>query len=229
VTLPLNAGPGFLFVALDTSPEFLARGALASFTATLAIHTFTTTYAYAAGRLKGFWLVWLAAMIAWTIVSVPLIRLQLTLVPAVLVVALSFGLSHILRDRRHDQGTAPLKAKRQVGIRFLLIRALLGGAVVALTASAAGFLGPELTGLGFAFPVTLTASSWMLYHAYGTSFSAATISNTRKGMISYVSFCFALAVLPGILGNLAAWFAATAVSVVITLMLVFVPRLRRAA
>jgi hypothetical protein len=227
VTLPLNAGPGFLFVALEASPEFLARGGLASFTATLSVHTFTTAYAYASGRLKGFWLVWLAALIAWTIVSVPLIQLHLTLYPAIAVVACSFLLSHLVRDRRQDQGSTPLQGKRSVTIRFLMVRALVGGSVVALVASASKFLGPDLTGLGFAFPVMLTASAWMLHNAYGPAFSAATISNTRKGLISYVSFCLSLAILPPLMGNLAAWFAAVAISVVITLTLVFVPRMVR--
>ena len=225
VTLPLNAGPGFLFVALETSPEFLARGALASFSATFAVHTFTTVYAWTSGRLKGFWLIWLAAVVAWLAISVPLLSLHLTLVPATLLIACSFALSHLLRDRRYDQGKTPVIAKRQVSIRFLIVRALTGGALVALTATAATFLGPDLTGLGFAFPVTLTASAWMLYTAYGPVFSAATISNTRKGLISYVGFCFVLAILPPLTGNLTAWFAAAAVSVLITLLLVFLPRL----
>jgi hypothetical protein len=227
VTLPLNAGPGFLFVALDTTPDFLARGGQASFTATLAVHTFTTAFAWASGRLKGFWLIWAVALVAWLVVSVPLVQFNITLTAAVILVACSFALSHLLRDRRYDQGSAPTHAKRQVGIRFLLVRALIGGSVVALTASAAKYLGPDLTGLGFAFPVMLTASAWMLYTAYGPTFAAATISNTRKGLISYVSFCFSLAVLPPLMGNMPAWFAAVGVSVVITLILVFAPRLMR--
>ena len=229
VTLPLNAGPGFLFVALDTSPEFLSKGGLASFSATLAVHTFTTAYAWPSGRLKSFWPIWLVALLAWLLISVPLVQLHLSLATAAILVACSFGLSHLLRDRRFDQGSAPTRAVRQVTIKFLIVRALVGGAVVALTASAAKFLGPELTGLGFAFPVTLTASAWMLYSAYGPNFSAATISNTRKGLVSYVAFCFSLAVLPPHIGNLPAWFAAVGISVIITLMLVFVPRVIRKA
>ncbi|MBT3787626.1 MAG: hypothetical protein HN725_07150 [Alphaproteobacteria bacterium] len=229
VTLPLNAGPGFLFVALDTSPEFLARGGLASFSATFAVHTFTTVYAWASGRLKGFWLVWAAAVAAWLLISIPLLQFNLTLTSATIVVACGFGLSHLLRDRRFDQGSAPTHAARQVSIRFLIVRALIGGSIVALTASAAKFLGPDLTGLGFAFPVMLTASAWMLYTAYGPTFSAATISNTRKGLVSYVSFCFSIAVLPPLMGNLPAWFAAVGISVAITLLLVYVPRLTRSS
>ena len=225
VTLPLNAGPGFLFVALETSPDFLARGGLASFTATFAVHTFTTAYAWSSGRIRGFWLVWGIAVAAWLLVSIPLIQANLSLWQAALLIAGSFVLSHLLRDRRYDHGKTPTHASRQVSIRFLVVRALTGGAAVALTATAAKWLGPDLTGLGFAFPVMLTASAWMLYTAYGPIFSAATISNTRKGLISYASFCFALAVLPPQMGNLPAWFAALGISVVITFILVFAPRM----
>ena len=229
ITLPLNAGPGFFFVAQEVTPEFLAHGALISFTATLAVHTYTTAYAHASARLSGFWPTWAAATLAWGVVAWPLVKSEPGLLAASLLVAIGFGLSNLLRYKGHDQKGTGDKAVRRGGLGFLLVRALIGGAAVAVAATFAHTLGPALTGLAFAFPVMLSANAWMLHTSYSPAFSAATISNTRNGLISYASFCYALAVLPGHVGNMTAWTLALAISVAASLALVVVRRWRRGA
>jgi len=228
ITLPLNAGPGFFFVARDVDAEFLAQGALVSFTATLAVHAYITGYAHASRRLKGFWPIWAVATLVWVVVAWPLVRAAPGLWAAIALVAAGFALANLLRYRGHDQAGVGAKAKRRGGIGFLLIRALIGASVVAGAATFAHTLGPALTGLAFAFPVMLSANAWMLYTSYGPEFSAATISNTRNGLISYNSFCLALAILPGHVSNMTAWTLALVISLLASLALVMVRRWRRA-
>ncbi len=225
ITLPLNAGPGFFFVALEVEPEFLARGALVSFTATAAVHTFMTAYAHASTRLTRFWMNLCVATAAWIVVALPLTNAQPSLFWSVVIVAAGFALAHVLRYRGYDQKAGGGRAKRQGGIGFLIFRAAVGGSVVALAATFSKTLGPSLTGLAFAFPIMTSANAWMFFHSYGAQFSAATISNARKGLISYVSFCFALAVLPGYVDNMTAWGLALAVSIVVTGLILLAGRL----
>ena len=44
LTLPANAGPGYFFLSLEVSPEFLSVGALQSFAATGGVLAFTGCY-----------------------------------------------------------------------------------------------------------------------------------------------------------------------------------------
>ncbi len=225
ITLPLNAGPGFFFVALEAEPGFLAKGALVSFTATAAVHTFMTAYAHASSRLTRFWMNLGVATAAWVVVALPLTNAQPSLLWSVVIVAAGFALAHILRYRGYDQKDGGDRAKRQGGFGFLVFRAVIGGSVVALAATFSKVLGPSLTGLAFAFPIMTSANAWMFYHSYGAKFSAATISNARKGLISYVSFCFALAILPGYVDNLTAWALALVVSIIVTGLILLAGRL----
>jgi hypothetical protein len=73
----------------------------------------------------------------------------------------------------------------------------------------------------------MTANAWMLYRSYGGEFAAATITNSRKGLISYASFCYALAILPEYVGNLTAWTLAMGLSMVVTLAVFMAGRIRR--
>ena len=44
MTFPMNAGPGFLFIALEQSAAFVRAGALVSFAATGAVLAFVATF-----------------------------------------------------------------------------------------------------------------------------------------------------------------------------------------
>lgn len=226
IALPLNAGPGFFFVARVVEPAFLAHSALISFTGVFAVHTYVTVYAHASGRFSGFWPTWAVATVVWGIVSWPIVTYEPDFLAATILVAVSFGLSNLFRYKGYDQSGGGDKAKRKGGIGFLLVRALIGSCAVALAATFTKSLGPSLTGVAFAFPVILSANAWMLHTSYGPKFAAATISNTRNGLISYTSFCFALALLPGHVSNMMAWTLALAISVLASLMLLGLRRWR---
>jgi len=227
ITLPLNVGPGFFFVAQEVDADFLKQSALMSFTATAAVHTYTTAYAHASTRLKGFWSTWLAAVCVWGVVAYPLVTSKPGFVTASIIVALGFVLANLLRYRGHDQKGSGDKAKRRGGIGFLLVRAVIGGSAVATAATFAQSLGPALTGLAFAFPVMMSANAWMLYTSYSPAFSAATISNARNGLLSYASFCYAMAILPGYVPNMTAWSLAVVISILASVLLVGIRRWRR--
>ena len=50
MAMPVNAGPGYLFVSLEVSPKFLSDGALMSFAATGGVLVFTGFYIQAVRR-----------------------------------------------------------------------------------------------------------------------------------------------------------------------------------
>ena len=51
-TLPVSAGPAFVFLSLDQGPPFIAAAALAGFVATIGTILFATVYAIVAQRQR---------------------------------------------------------------------------------------------------------------------------------------------------------------------------------
>ena len=52
MAMPMNAGPGYFFVSLEVSPQFLSKGALMSFAATGGVLVFTGFYIQATRSLS---------------------------------------------------------------------------------------------------------------------------------------------------------------------------------
>ncbi len=224
VTLPLNAGPGFLFVALEASGDFVAASALVSFAATLAVFAFTAGFAHASVRVRSFWTAWAAGSFTWSLVAVPILNVAWQPLTAFLAVAIGYGIAHLLRCRAFDDPVSDVAPKRTDERLMLVVRSVIGGSAVALTAVLADWLGPALTGLAFGYPVALSATGWMLARAYSVPFAGATLSNARTGILSYATFCFSLGLLATAMSPLLAWTLALAASVVAGALLALVPR-----
>ena len=83
----------------------------------------------------------------------------------------------------------------------LLLRSLVAGTAVALVSVLGSFLGPELTGIVVAFPLTLSVSAWLVYKQYGATFAAAMLTATQRTLPSYGVFCIGLHVFASELGG----------------------------
>ena len=64
MTFPMNAGPGFFFIALEQSAGFVRQGALVGFAGTGAVLAFVATFV-AVARARGFAPGLAAALLAW--------------------------------------------------------------------------------------------------------------------------------------------------------------------
>ncbi len=200
ITLPFNAGPGFLFIALEQPPAFLSQGGLVAFGVTGVILLYCTTWVHAARRF-GFVLTSLTAICVWLGGVLVIDALPATVGVAGAVVLAGAGLAYLLRRRDIPKPNAPPAA---AGWSFVIARGLAAGVVVASVATASPWLGAHWSGILLAFPTTLLASTWMLWGHYGRDFTAATLNAAQPSLVAYASFCLALHLLAGPLGSVAA-------------------------
>jgi len=200
ITLPVNAGPGFFFIALEQEAEFVRAGALTAFSVTGAVLLFCTAWVHAARR-GGFLLSLAAGVGAWTAWALATEALPATLPFAVAAAGTGALLAWLLR--RRDIGR-PTSSAAPAGWTFVLVRAVAAGLVVASVATASPWLGPVWSGFLLGFPTTLIASAWMLHGHYGREFTAATLNAAQPSMVVYTSFCLALHLLAGPLPALTA-------------------------
>jgi hypothetical protein len=153
-TLPISAGPAYVFLALDHDASFLAGAALASFVSTAATCVAALVFAVAAQRrgsvasIGSAFLVWLAGVALlqarpWTITS------------AVLVVAAVFAVCLVLVDR-YRGAARPVLIRRWYDVP---LRAAMVAILVALVIVLSTSLGPALTGFAACFPIVLMSRS----------------------------------------------------------------------
>jgi uncharacterized membrane protein (GlpM family) len=214
MTFPMNAGPGFLFVALEQPAGFVRRGALVSFAGTGAVLAFVALFVSVA-RTRGFAAGLAAGVLAWLTLALAAVALPPSLLTAAGAIGLGASLVALLGAARVT--TLPTTAIR-AGWPLVLARGLIAGLVVASVAEAAGLLGPTLAGLAYAFPTTILASLWMLERHYGRAFTLATMARVPAGIATYAGFCLTLHLAAGPLPPLAAWALAVAAALLIALL-----------
>ncbi len=214
MTFPMNAGPGFLFVALEQSPAFVSRGALVAFAGTGAVLAFVAAFVRVA-QTRSFAAGLTVAVLAWLTLALATIALPISLVSALTAIAVGSGVVVLLGTSR--VGSLPTTAIR-AGWHLLLARGLIAGLVVASVALGAGRLGPTLAGLAYAFPTTMLASLWMLERHYGRAFTLGTMARVPAGIATYAGFCLMLHFAAGPLPALAAWALAVVVAILIALL-----------
>ena len=214
MTFPMNAGPGFTFVALEQCAAFVSAGALVSFAATGAVLAFAATFV-AVTRSRGFAPGLACALLAWLAAALVTVALPRSLVSAAGLIAL--GALLVLLLRRARVAAMPYTALRP-GWHLVLLRGLIAGVVVAGVAVAAGALGPTLAGLAYAFPTTMLAALWVLQRHYGTDFALATMARVPAGIATYAGFCLTLHLAAGPLPALVAWALAVGAAVALALL-----------
>jgi hypothetical protein len=220
-TLPISAGPAYVFVSLDHGPAFIAASALASLVMNAATTLLALTYVLLAQR-RGRAIRLASALGVW-LASVLLLRaLPWTLGEAMVLngIVVAFGVP-ITRALPHPPMPPLVRRSFDVPARAALV-ALLVALVVGLSAQ----LGPALTGVLAVFPVVLTSLILIFEPRIGPRPTAALIAQAIPGL---GSFAAALAVLHGAavpLGAPAALALAFAVSISFNLALWVVLRRR---
>jgi hypothetical protein len=186
-TLPISAGPSYVFLALDHDAAFIAEGALASLPINAATIFLGLTYVVLAQRrsaavsLAGAVIVWLAlAALSRTV--------QWSLAGGLLANAVTFAICLPLMQRfRHVK--MPLITRRWYDIP---LRATLVATLVATVVTASGWVGPKISGIIALFPIVFTSMMLILHPRIGGPPTAAVIANGGWGLIG---FGIAIAVL----------------------------------
>ena len=177
-TLPISAGPSYVFLALDHDAAFIAEGALASLPINAATIFLGLTYVVLAQRHSAV-VSCLSAVAVWIVLASIIRSVQWTLAGGLIVNAIAFAICvPLLRHYRHVK--MPLITRRWYDIP---LRASLVAALVATVVTASGWVGPKVSGIIALFPIVFTSMMLILHPRIGGPPTAAVLANSAWGLI----------------------------------------------
>jgi hypothetical protein len=179
-TLPISAGPSYVFLALDHSAAFIAEGALASLAINAATLFLMLTYVVLAQRCNAFVSIG-GAMGVWILLAAIERTVHWTLASGLIANAIAFAVClPLLRGYRHAK--MPLITRRWYDVP---LRAGLVATLVATVVTLSGWIGPELSGTIALIPIVLTSMMLILHPRIGGPATAALIANGGWGLMGF--------------------------------------------
>lgn len=226
-TLPVSAGPVFVFLAVDHGGAFVSEAARASVASSAATAAFVATHAVAAQRF-GMPASLALATLAWLVAAAALQLHDWTFAQACLLYAGTLALA--IRGLRRF--AVSIEAPPVPRARFdLALRVVLVAAVVVATTFASHASGPAAAGVLATYPVVFTCLVVILQPRCGGPFTASVLVNGLKGLLGFGLALATLHLAAARLSVTAALLLALAVAVAWNAMLTVLSRrrLKRAA
>src|SRR5665213_1969053 len=200
-TLPVSAGPAYVFVGLDHDSAFISASAIGSIAAHASTAVFSLAYVVLAQRAATLVSVG-GAVAVWFVVAFLLRSVQWAFLPVVAVNLALFAICIALTNRyRHVQMPPIVRKWYDIPVRAALVSCLVA-AVVTLS----GHVGPTVTGLLAVFPIVMTSLMLIFQPRVGGPATAALIANTMWCLLGFSACLFTvhLATVPlGTWGGLA--------------------------
>jgi hypothetical protein len=212
-TLPIAAGPAYVFVALHHDPSFVAQSALASLVVNVATAVFALVYAALAQR-HGRAASVLPALAVWLVLAAVVNTLPWTTLTAVALNAIGLPVCIAIGNRFRHVHVPPVR-RRWID---LLVRAGMVAVLVALVVSASEAVGPKVTGLLAVFPIVLSSLILILHPRIGGPATAAVLANTLLGLAGFSLCCLTAHLLVTRVGTVTGLVAALLVAVACNLM-----------
>lgn len=179
-TLPISAGPSYVFLAMDHDAAFVSASALASLPVNAATIMMGLTYVLLAQRHRMIVAV-VAAVAVWLTCSALIRMTSWSLAGGLAVNAVAFGIClPLLSGYRHAR--MPLVTRRWYDIP---LRAALVATLVALVVGTSGWVGPQVTGVIALFPMVFTSMMLILHPRLGGPATAAVIANSGWGLLGF--------------------------------------------
>ena len=186
-TLPISAGPSYVFLALDHDAAFIAQGALASLPINAVTIFLGLTYVLLAQR-RSMAVSAGGAIAVWITLATLVRTVHWSLAGGLLVNAVTFAIClPVLRHYRHVK--MPLITRRWYDIP---LRASLVATLVATVVTLSGWVGPSISGTIALLPLVFCSMMLILHPRIGGPATAAVIANSGYGLIG---FGIAIAVL----------------------------------
>ncbi len=192
-TLPVAAGPAYVFVALDHDAAFISASAIGSIAAHAATAVFSLVYIVLAQRY-GTMVSVIGAVAVWFIVAFLLRSVSWTFMTVAATSLALYGICIALTNRyRYVQMPAIVRKWYDIPLRAFMVSCLVA-AVVSLSAH----VGPIVTGLLAVFPIVMTSLTLIFQPRVGGPATAALIANTMWGLVGFSACMFTvhLAVIP---------------------------------
>jgi hypothetical protein len=195
-TLPIGAGPVYVFLAMDHDPHFIAQSAIASLAINAANCILAVVYSLLAQRrslavsLSGAMLVWLVAVLGlhavdWNFLSAA----AMNVVVLGLCVWLTRSLRHVRMPAFHARWPD------------FLLRAVMVAVLVGVVVTFSFQIGPSGSGFLAVFPVVLTSIALVMHPRVGGKAAAAVLANAPIGLIGFGFACTVLHFAAEPLGN----------------------------
>jgi hypothetical protein len=179
-TLPISAGPSYVFLAIDHNAAFIAEGALASLPINVATIFLGLTYVLLAQRHNAI-LSWCGGAVVWFALAALSRMVHWSLAGGVAVNIVAFAICIPLLSRfRHVR--MPLITRRWYDIP---LRAALVATLVATVVTLSGRVGPEISGMIALFPVVFSSMMLILHPRIGGPATAAVIANGGWGLLGF--------------------------------------------
>src|SRR4051812_4901941 len=207
-TLPISAGPSYVFLAIDHDAAFVAQGALASLPINAATIVMGTIYVVLAQR-HSVTISLPAALVVWLACGLLVRSFEWTFADGILanIVVLAICLPVVQRFRAVKM---PLIVRRWYDIP---LRAALVATLVATVVTLSGWVGPTVSGIIALFPVVYSSLMLILQPRIGGPATAAVIANGSWGLIGFAIAIVALHLAALHLGSPAALSLALATGV----------------
>ena len=177
-TLPISAGPSYVFLAIDHDADFIAQGALASLPINAATIVLGLTYVLLAQR-HGALASWLASVAVWLVLAALVRMLHWTLAGGLLANAIAFGICIPAMRRFRDVKMPPI-TRRWYDVP---LRASLVAALVATVVTLSGWVGPAVSGIIALFPIVFSSMMLILHPRIGGPATAAVLANSGWGLL----------------------------------------------
>ena len=196
-TLPISAGPSYVFLALEHDPAFLERSSLFSVAVNAATAVFLVLYVKLAER--GLLLSLGVGLGCWAVLATGIAQLRWSLLGAAGVNIAAYGAAFLLTRN----SAPPALPGGSAGSRRsdLLFRAVGVMAVVAAVVLSGRLLGPKVAGILALLPVVFTSLSVVLHNRLGGAVTAAVLTNSLPGMVGFTAALLVLHVTVVPLGS----------------------------
>ena len=195
-TLPLGAGPAYVFLAMDHDARFIAQGALASLTINISNAILAVVYAKLAQK-RSLAVSLSGAMLVWFVTTVVLQTLALNFAATAFANAVVLAACMALARKFRHVRMPPFKARWQ----DFLLRAGMVAVIVGILVTFSFQLGPSRSGLLAVFPVVLTSIALVMHPRVGGKAAAAVLANAPIGLIGFGFACAVLHFTAEPLGN----------------------------
>jgi hypothetical protein len=177
-TLPISAGPSYLFLALDHDAAFIAEGALASLPINAVTIVLGLTYVVLAQRRSAI-VSCLGAITVWFVLASLVRAIQWSLAGGLIANAVAFAICGPLLQRFRNV-RMPLVTRRWYDIP---LRAAMVATLVATVVTLSSWVGPKVSGMIAMFPVVFTSMMLILHPRIGGPATAAVLANSAWGLI----------------------------------------------
>ncbi|MBV8751943.1 MAG: hypothetical protein JO328_03695 [Hyphomicrobiales bacterium] len=180
VTLPIGAGPSYVFLALQHDSAFIGASALGSLAVNALNGVFALVYAALAQR-RGLFVSLASALAVWVVLAAAMRPVEWTLARGILLNVAVYAVC-LPGAARFRHAAMPIYRRRWYDAP---LRALLVSAIVAAVLALSTRVGPTTTGILATAPMVMTSMTLILHPRVGGKVSAAVMANGLTGLVGF--------------------------------------------